>query len=97
MNDAIKSDAMQEGIVSSTLLQKQFITDEEGHRIGVILPIDDYSFVEPLLRQRAKRSSRAREHRHERLQRAVDVMQEEYSKNDELTAFTSLDGEDFVE
>ena len=31
-----------------------------------------------------------------KLQNAVDIMQNEYKSNSELTAFTALDGEDFI-
>lgn len=32
-------------------MKRQFITDEAGERVGVILPIEEYSHVEPLLRR----------------------------------------------
>jgi hypothetical protein len=37
--------------MTTTTLSKQFITDAQGRQIGVILPIDDYKLVEPILRQ----------------------------------------------
>jgi hypothetical protein len=43
MDEAIKSDDLQEGMGNPAMPQRQFITDEKGHRIGVILPMDDYS------------------------------------------------------
>jgi hypothetical protein len=38
--------------MNATTISKQFITDVHGRQIGVILPIEDYIFVEPLLRLR---------------------------------------------
>jgi hypothetical protein len=38
-----------------TILQRQFITDTKGCPIGVILPLEEYRWVEPMLKQRAKR------------------------------------------
>lgn len=32
-------------------ISKQFITDKQGRQLGVILPIEDYLRVEPILRQ----------------------------------------------
>jgi hypothetical protein len=37
--------------MNMTTLSKQFITDTQGRQIGVILPIDVYKMVEPILRQ----------------------------------------------
>jgi hypothetical protein len=37
--------------MSTATLQKQFIIDARGRQIGVILPIEDYMQVEPILRQ----------------------------------------------
>lgn len=42
--------------MNATTISKQFITDVNGRQIGVILPIEDYVFVEPLLRQREGQS-----------------------------------------
>jgi hypothetical protein len=36
-----------------TILQRQFITDTKGHPIGIILPLEEYKLVEPILKQRA--------------------------------------------
>ena len=83
--------------MSLTLLRKQYVIDEEGNHIGVILPMADYLTIEPLLRQREKKMLSAREHRHKRLQLAAEVMREEYAKDKDLTMFTALDGEDFLE
>ncbi len=83
--------------MSLTLLSKQFVTDENGKQIGVILPMADYLLVESLLRQHQPKPVSAREQRQKQLQRAVEIMYEEYAKDAELTAFTALDGEDFVE
>jgi hypothetical protein len=35
-----------------TILQRQFITDTKGYPIGVILPLEEYKLVEPMLKQR---------------------------------------------
>ncbi|KHD08843.1 hypothetical protein PN36_07850 [Candidatus Thiomargarita nelsonii] len=35
-----------------TILQRQFITDTKGHQIGIILPLEEYKLVEPILKQR---------------------------------------------
>jgi hypothetical protein len=75
---------------------KQFVTDENGNHIGVILPMADYLLIEPLLRER-KQKPKTREHRRQKLQRAAEIMRAEYTHDKELTAFTALDGEDFVE
>lgn len=32
-------------------INKQFITDKQGRQLGVILPIEDYLRVEPILQQ----------------------------------------------
>ncbi len=45
--------------MNATTISKQFITDVHGRQIGVILPIEDYIFVEPLLRQREQQSNAA--------------------------------------
>lgn len=37
--------------MNQTTLSKQFITDNQGRQIGVILPMNDYLLVEPILRQ----------------------------------------------
>ncbi len=83
--------------MSSTLLRKQYVIDEAGNHIGVILPMADYLTIEPLLRQREQKAEPAHEHRRKRLQLAAEVMREEYAKGKELTMFTALDGEDFLE
>jgi len=43
--------------MNTTIISKQFIIDTNGRQIGVILPIEDYIFVEPLLRQREQQSN----------------------------------------
>ncbi|MGH7454926.1 MAG: hypothetical protein ACRENG_26455 [bacterium] len=83
--------------MNSRLPHKQFVTDEEGNCLGVILPMADYLLIEPLLRQHQQKPETEREQRRKKLQRAAEVMREEYAKDAELTAFTALDGEDFVE
>jgi len=35
-----------------TILQRQFINDTKGIPIGVILPLDEYRWIEPILKQR---------------------------------------------
>jgi hypothetical protein len=42
--------------MNTTTLSKQFIIDAQGRQIGVILPIDDYQLVEPILRLYEERS-----------------------------------------
>lgn len=37
--------------MSPTTINKQFITDKQGRQLGVILPIEDYLRVEPILQQ----------------------------------------------
>lgn len=37
--------------MNPTTISKQFITDKQGRQLGVILPIEDYLRVEPILRQ----------------------------------------------
>lgn len=83
--------------MNSTMLSKQFVTDEAGNQIGVILPMADYLLVESLLRQHQQKPVSTREQRRKKLQRAAEIMQEEYAKDTGLTAFTALDGEDFLE
>jgi hypothetical protein len=83
--------------MSATVVHKQYVTDEEGNHIGVILPIADYLVIEPLLRQRESKPELAEAQRQKRMERAVEIMQEEYATDKELTAFTALDGEDIVE
>lgn len=41
--------------INTTTIGKQFIVDDQGRQIGVILPIEDYNYVEPLLRQHEQR------------------------------------------
>jgi hypothetical protein len=41
---------------TTATIRKQFIMDAQGREIGVILPIEDYIFVEPLLRQREQQN-----------------------------------------
>lgn len=36
---------------TATTIRKQFITDLQGRQIGVILPIEDYILIEPILRR----------------------------------------------
>jgi len=69
--------------MNPTLLSKQFIIDEAGNQIGVILPIADYLLVESLLRQHQPKPVPAREQRRKQLQRAAEIMQEEYAKDNE--------------
>jgi hypothetical protein len=57
----------------------------------------DYLLIESLLRERGQKPETARESRRQKLQRAAEIMREEYATDSELTAFTALDGEDFVE
>ncbi len=76
---------------------KQFVTDENGNHIGVILPMADYLLIEPLLREHSSKAETTREDRRQKLQRAAEIMREEYANDSELTAFTALDGEAFVE
>jgi len=85
--------------MNSIAQHKQFVTDENGNHIGVILPMADYLLIEPFLRERRPKPETAREHRRQKLQRAAEIMREEYANDNdsELTAFTALDGEDFVE
>lgn len=37
--------------MNTTTISKQFIMDNQGRQLGVILPIEDYWRVEPFLRQ----------------------------------------------
>lgn len=83
--------------MSSALAHKQYVIDEAGNHIGVILPMADYLMIEPLLRQREQKNESPREHRRKRLQLAAEIMRAEYAKDKELTMFTVLDGEDFLE
>jgi len=83
--------------MNAILLRKQFVTDESGNHIGVILPIADYLLIEPLLRECKPKPETARERRRQKLQRAAEIMRAEYANDKELTAFTALDGEDFLE
>lgn len=76
---------------------KQFVTDENGNHIGVILPMADYLIIESLLQDRKPKLEIAREQRRQKLQRAAEIMRAEYANDRELTAFTALDGEDFIE
>jgi len=46
---------------TTATIRKQFITDVHGRPIGVILPIEDYIFVEPLLRQRERQNQTVEE------------------------------------
>jgi len=46
---------------TTTTIRKQFITDMYGRPIGVILPIEDYILVEPLLRQRDQQNRAVQE------------------------------------
>jgi len=46
---------------TQTKIRKQFITDVHGRQIGVILPIEDYILVEPLLRQREQQNETVQE------------------------------------
>jgi len=47
--------------MNATTISKQFLTDVYGRQIGVILPIEDYIFVEPLLRQREQQNKTVEE------------------------------------
>lgn len=83
--------------MSLVALQKQYVVDEKGNHVAVILPMADYLTIEPLLLQREQSAASAREQRRKRLQLAAEIMQEEYANDKELTAFAALDGEDFLE
>jgi hypothetical protein len=37
-----------------TILQRQFINDIKGIPIGVILPLEEYRWIEPILKQRTQ-------------------------------------------
>jgi len=39
-------------------VKRQFITDAEGNRVGVILPMEQFKFVEQILKQRFPDSGR---------------------------------------
>jgi len=41
------------------LLKRQFITDTTGSPIAIILPLEDYQLVEPILEQRSQAQSEA--------------------------------------
>ncbi|MEE8585327.1 MAG: hypothetical protein V3T83_10795 [Acidobacteriota bacterium] len=49
-------------------MKRQFITDEKGEKVGVILPIEEYSQVESLLR---KRSTQGDEKKLRQLEQAI--------------------------
>lgn len=83
--------------MNSVVQHKQFVTDENGNHIGVILPIADYLLIESFLSERCSKPETARELRRQKLQRAAAIMREAYANDSELTAFTVLDGENFVE
>jgi len=83
--------------MNSIAQHKQFVTDENGNHIGVILPMADYLLIESFLREHRPKAETARENRRQKLHRAVEIMREEYANDNELTAFTALDGEDFVQ
>lgn len=83
--------------MSLITLQKQYVVDEKGNHVAVILPMADYLTIEPLLQQRGQSAASTREHRRKRLQLAAEVMRDEYANDKELTAFTALDGEDILE
>jgi len=83
--------------MSSTVLHKQFVTDEDGNHIGVIIPIADYLAIEPLLQKRERLVRATKRQRRDQLLRTAEIMQKEYAKDKDLTAFTALDGEDFTE
>lgn len=78
--------------MSAIVLRKQYVTDEDGNQIGVILPIADYLVIEPLLRLRKSKPESVQAQRQKRMTRAAEIMQEEYAIDTELTAFTALDG-----
>ncbi len=78
-------------------LQKQYVVDEKGNQIGVILPMADYLLIEPLLRRQVQAHESAKERRIKKLQRAAEIMKEEYANDKELTIFTVLDSEAVVE
>ncbi len=40
-----------------SILQRQFISDNQGIPIGIILPLEEYRLVEPILKQRAEAKS----------------------------------------
>lgn len=71
--------------MNSTMSSKQFVTDVAGNQIGVILPMADYLLVESLLRQHQPKPVSTREQRRKKLQRAAEIMQEEYAKDNELS------------
>jgi hypothetical protein len=76
--------------MNSIAQHKQFVIDESGNHIGVILPMADYLLIESLLRERRQKPETARENRRLKLQRAAEIMREEYATDSELTAFTAL-------
>jgi len=83
--------------MNSIAQHKQFVTDENGNHLGVILPMADYLLIESFLREHSSKAEIGRENRRQKLHRAVEIMREEYANDNELTAFTALDGEDFVQ
>jgi len=72
--------------MNSIAQHKQFVTDENGNPIGVILPMADYLLIEPFLHADKFKLEAARESRRQKLQRAVEIMREAYEKDSELTA-----------
>jgi hypothetical protein len=45
--------------MSTTTLKRQFITDEEGNPIAVILPLEEFALVRDILDQRSRTTDEA--------------------------------------
>jgi metal-responsive CopG/Arc/MetJ family transcriptional regulator len=71
-----------------------FLEEEQRQQVDEFARKEQQSFAE-IVREMIDEGIRAR--KHNQWEQAADLMASDYGVDNELTAFTSLDGEDFLE
>ena len=75
-----------------TILQRQFINDTQGIPIGVILPLEEYRWIEPMLKQRALLPN-SQAHKLKQMEQAVDDTRFMTDLHDVMSDFADVDVE----
>ncbi|RKZ36355.1 MAG: hypothetical protein DRQ49_18090 [Gammaproteobacteria bacterium] len=75
-----------------TILQRQFINDTKGIPIGVILPLDEYRWIEPILKQYTQIPS-CHTDKLKQMERAVDDTRFMTDLHEVMSDFAEVDAE----
>ena len=89
---AILSNSFQIEEDTMTILQRQFINDTQGIPIGVILPLEEYRWIEPMLKQRALLPN-SQAHKLKQMEQAVDDTRFMTDLHDVMSDFADVDVE----